>query len=100
MGLLSKPKKAKKTAEQEATEIRTRSLLDKEIGEEEDRFKLLAMGKLGRSSLLSGAPRNIQEAAGGVSRGGAGGAGSLLTGANKPSAGGFDKRNSINAKFR
>lgn len=80
MGLFSKPKKAAKTGEEKAAEIRTRSLLDKEIGEEEDRFKLLARGKLGRSSLLSGAPRNISEAASGSRRGGAGGAGSLLGG--------------------
>lgn len=46
------PKKPVKSAEQLATEIRTRSLLDKEIEEEETAFKLLRSKKLGRASFL------------------------------------------------
>ena len=63
MGVFSKPKAPAKTAEQTAGEQRTRSLLDKEIGESESLFKLLKSKTLGRSSLLTGAPRNIGEAA-------------------------------------
>lgn len=78
MGLFSKPKAPKATAEQEAISRRTTSLLDKEIEESEERFKALARGKLGRVSLLSGAPRNPLEAAIGGPRGGSSGVGSLL----------------------
>ena len=46
-------------------------MLDKEIEEQEDRFRALSRGKLGRASLLAGAPRTRGEAAG---RGGMGGA--------------------------
>jgi len=80
MGLFSKPKPAKKTAEQDATERRTQSSLNKEIEESEEKFKALARSKLGNVSLLSGAPRNVSEAASGSRSGGRGGAGSLLTG--------------------
>lgn len=80
------PKKPKPTAEEEAIGIRQRSLLDKEIEENEEKFKALARGKLGRSSLLSGAPSTANEAAGGVRRGGGSGAGSLLSGGT-PSTG-------------
>lgn len=79
MGIFEKPKAPAKTAEQVATEVRTRSLLDKEIEEEEDRFKVLASGRLGRKALLSGAPRSAREAASGATRGGGGGASSLLS---------------------
>lgn len=74
------PDKPKKTAEEKALETRQRSLLDEEIKENEERFKLLAKGTLGRGSLLSGAARTTEAAAGGARRGGAGGAGSLLSG--------------------
>ena len=76
-----KPKKPEKTGQELSLEKRQRSLLDKEIEEQEDRLKALARGKLGRSSLLSGAARTPTEAAGaGRGRGGAGGVGSLLGG--------------------
>lgn len=82
------PKKPKKTAQDLALERQQRTLLDKEIEEQEQRFKLLARGKLGRQSLLSGAPRTATEAAGGSGAGGGrGGAGSLLPGAGTPSGG-------------
>ncbi len=75
---MKKPKKPEASAEQKATEIRQRSLLDNEIEEQEEMLKKLARGKLGRGSLLSGAPRNTSEAASGASRGAGGGGGSLL----------------------
>lgn len=50
-----KPKKQPKTAEQNAIEIRQRSLLDDEIEDSERKFKALRRGNLGRASLLSGA---------------------------------------------
>jgi len=78
--MVKRPRAPAKTAEQEAIEIRQRKALDKEIEEEEDRFKLLARGKLGRASLLSGAPRTVEEAAGGGGRGGRSGPSSLLPG--------------------
>ncbi len=61
--MTSQPKAPAKTAEQEAAERRTRSLLDKEIEESEGRFKALARGKLGRVSLLSGASATPEGAA-------------------------------------
>ncbi len=79
MGLL-KPKKPAKTQEQIANEIRIKRDLNKEIEEEEEREAAIARGKLGRSSMLSGAPRTIAEVAGRPNRGGGGGAGSLLPG--------------------
>lgn len=78
MGFFSKPKAPAKTAEEEAGAIRTRSLLDKEIEEEEERLRFARRGKLGSRSLLSGAPRSALEAASGSFRGGGGGVGSLL----------------------
>ncbi len=75
---MKKPKKPEKTAEQLATETRQRSLLDDEIEDQEGLLKKLARGKLGRSSLLSGSPRSVSEAAGGANRGGGSGGGSLL----------------------
>lgn len=80
MSIFKRPKAPAKTAEQAAGEIRTRSLLDKEIEEEEERLRLARRGKLGRSSLLSGAPRTVSESAGSGIRGAGGGVGSLLTG--------------------
>lgn len=49
-------KTPEKTAEEKALEIRQRSMLDDEIQETEARLKAIARGKLGRKSLLSGAP--------------------------------------------
>jgi hypothetical protein len=94
MGIFSKPKAPKKTQEQVAGERRTQSLLDKEIEESEEKFKALARKKLGRQSLLSGAPRNITEAASGSRGGGASGAGSLLSG---PGGGGSSSGSSRSA---
>lgn len=74
------PKKPKKTGQELATEKRLRRSLDDEIREQEERFRLLARGKLGTQSLLSGAPRTAAEAAGGASRSGGRGVGSLLPG--------------------
>jgi hypothetical protein len=67
---MKKPKAPKKTAQEVAVERRQTIMLDKEIEEQEDRFRALSRGKLGRSSLLAGAPRTRGEAAG---RGGMGG---------------------------
>ena len=77
--MASSPKSPDKTAEELAIERRQRSLLDDEIGESEDRLKALARGTLGRSSLLSGAPKDRMAAAGGK-RGSSGGAASLVSG--------------------
>jgi len=74
---MKSPKKPKKTAEQKAVEHRQRSMLDEEIEEQEGRFKALARGKLGRVSLLSGAPKTVSEAVRGSSRGGGSGVGSM-----------------------
>lgn len=52
---MKSPKAPKKTAEEVAVERRQTMLLDKEIEEEETRFKQLAGGKLGKKSLLAGA---------------------------------------------
>ena len=68
---MKKPKAPKKTAQEVAVERRQTIMLDKEIEEQEDRFRALSRGKLGRASLLAGAPRTRGEAAG---RGGMGGA--------------------------
>jgi len=86
MSVFKKPKAPAKTAEQVAGEKRTRSLLDKEIGESEELFKTLTSKTLGRSSLLTGAPTSIANAASRKSVGGGGGGGSLLPGAGKASA--------------
>lgn len=89
---MKKPKAPKKTAQEVAVERRQTIMLDKEIEEQEDRFRALSRGKLGRASLLAGAPRTRGEAAGrggmgGGTRGttaggmaGAGGIGSLMSG--------------------
>jgi len=77
--MASSPKRPKKTAQEKAIEIRQRILLDEEIEESEERFKALARNKLGRKTLLSGAPRTPAEAAKGVRKSAGGtGAGTLL----------------------
>lgn len=73
--------KPKKTAEELALEKRTQIALDKSIGDQEDMFKALARGKLGRVSLLSGASKTAEDAATGKRFGTAGGVGSMLGGA-------------------
>lgn len=78
--MVARARRPEVTAEEVAIEKRQRSLLDKEIEESEEKFKALARGKLGRVSLLSGAPVTVAQAAGGANRGGRGGAGSLLSG--------------------
>ena len=50
------PKAPKPTAQQLAVERRQSMALDKEIEEQEQRFKAMARGKLGTKSLLSGVP--------------------------------------------
>lgn len=89
---MKKPKAPKKTAQEVAVERRQTIMLDKEIEEQEDRFRALSRGKLGRASLLAGAPKTRGEAAGrggmgGGTRGttaggmaGVGGIGSLMSG--------------------
>ena len=59
----SKPKAPKKTGEELATEKRTRSLLDKEIEEEEERFRMASRGQRGMKSLLGKAASNRKSAA-------------------------------------
>ena len=84
---MKKPKAPKKTAQEVAVERRQQIMLDKEIEEQEDRFRALSRGKMGKASLLGGAPTSRQEAAGVAGRrsglGGmtAGGVGGLLGGA-------------------
>ncbi len=84
---MKKPNAPKKTAQEVAVERRQQIMLDKEIEEQEDRFRALSRGKMGKASLLGGAPTTRQEAAGvggrrsglgGMSSGGVGG---LLGGA-------------------
>lgn len=74
------PKKEPKTAQELALERRQTQALDDEIEESEEKFKALARGKLGRGSLLSGAPRTAAEAASGRRSGGSSGVGSMLSG--------------------
>ena len=64
---MRKPKAPKKTAQEVAVERRQQIMLDKEIEEQEDRFRALSRGKMGKASLLGGAPRTRAEAAGGRS---------------------------------
>lgn len=71
---MKKPKAPKKTAQEVAVERRQQIMLDKEIEEQEDRFRALSRGKMGKASLLGGAPTSRQEAAGvGGRRSGLGG---------------------------
>ena len=60
---MKKPKAPKPSAQEVAMDIRQKRALDEEIGEQEQRFKALARGKLGSASLLGGAPRSRTEAA-------------------------------------
>ena len=69
---MKKPKAPKKTVQEVAVERRQTIMLDKEIEEQEDRFRALSRGKRGTVSLLGGAPRTREEAA---SRGRASGLG-------------------------
>ncbi len=85
LGLVkSGPKKPKKTPEEIALGIRQRSLLDDEIEESEKRFKAMARGNLGRSSLLGSAATNQAGAAGAAGAFNSGGSsrrsGTLLSG--------------------
>ena len=82
MGFLKKPKAPKPSAQELAVGQRQQRALDQEIGEQEQRFKALARGKLGSSSLLGGAPRSRTEAAmgGRASKGAAAGAGRSMLG--------------------
>ena len=79
---MKKPKAPKPTAQEVAIDIRQKKALDEEIGEQEERFKALARGKLGSASLLGGAPRSRSEAAmgGRSSKGAAAGAGRSMLG--------------------
>ena len=79
---MKKPKAPKPTAQEVAMDIRQKQALDEEIGEQEQRFKALARGKLGSASLLGGAPRSRTEAAmgGRASKGAAAGAGRSMLG--------------------
>ena len=74
---MKKPKAPKKTAQEVAVERRQTIMLDKEIEEQEDRFRALSRGKRGTISLLGGAPRSREEAA---SRGRAAGLGGGMMG--------------------
>ena len=82
MGFLKKPKAPKPSAQELAVGQRQQRALDDEIGEQEQRFKALARGKLGSASLLGGAPRSRTEAAMGsrASKGAAGAGRSMLGG--------------------
>jgi hypothetical protein len=79
---MKKPKAPKPTAQEVAVTQRQQRALDEEIGEQEQRFKALARGKLGSASLLGGAPRSRTEAAmgGRASKGAAAGAGRSMLG--------------------
>jgi hypothetical protein len=79
---MKKPKAPKPSAQEVAMDIRQKQALDEEIGEQEQRFKALARGKLGSASLLGGAPRSRTEAAmgGRASKGAAAGAGRSMLG--------------------
>ena len=84
-----KPKKEAKTAQEDALERRQSAALDKEIEDSEEKFKALARGKLGRVSLLTGAPKNAKEATSGPSnRGGSGGVGGIGIGSTPRAASG------------
>lgn len=87
---MKKPKAPKKSAQEVAVERRQTIMLDKEIEEQEDRFRALSRGKRGTVSLLGGAPRSREEAAsrgraaglgGSAGRSLVGGVGGLLGGA-------------------
>jgi hypothetical protein len=58
---VKKPKAPKKTAQEVAVERRQTIMLDKEIEEQEDRFRALSRGKRGTVSLLGGAPKLVRK---------------------------------------
>jgi hypothetical protein len=90
---MKKPKAPKKTAQEVAVERRQTIMLDKEIEEQEDRFRALARGKRGTVSLLGGAPRTREEAASrGRSAGLGGSAGRSLVGGMMGGMGGESVR--------
>jgi len=66
---MKSPKAPKPTAQQIAVERRQAIALDKEIEEQEERFRAAARGKLGTRSLLGGVPRSRAEAASGAGAG-------------------------------
>ena len=82
MSFMKKPKAPIPSAQEQAITKRQTIALDKEIEEQEQRFKALARGKLGSASLLGGAPRSRSESARGArgSAGGAGGSGRSMLG--------------------
>ena len=95
---MKKPKAPKKTAQEVAVERRQTIMLDKEIAEQEDRFRALSRGKRGTISLLGGAPRSREEAAsrgraaglgGAAGRSLVGGGGSGMAGGSVRTAGGY-----------
>jgi len=87
---MRKPKAPKKTAQEVAVERRQTIMLDKEIEEQEDRFRALSRGKRGTVSLLGGAPRSREEAAGrGRASGLGGSAGRSLVGGMMGGMGGM-----------
>ena len=86
---MRKPKAPKKSAQEVAVERRQTIMLDKEIEEQEDRFRALSRGKRGTVSLLGGAPRSREEAAGrGRAYGLGGSAGRSLAGRGGGEGGG------------
>ena len=98
---MKSPKAPKKTAEQVAVERRQTMLLDKEIQDEETRFRQLSRGKLGKASLLASAGGKTRGApaakaspttftGAGYTGGGFGGYGSY-TGAGRTTTGGAGK---------
>jgi hypothetical protein len=92
---VKKPKAPKKSAQEVAVERRQQIMLDKEIEEQEDRFRAMSRGKLGKASLLGGAPRTRAEAAGrGATAGGGAATGSRgsLVGGISGMAGGYGSR--------
>lgn len=83
--MASKPKRQLKTAEEKALEKRQQIALDKEIEEQEERLSMFTRKSLGRASLLSGAPKTAQQAAGKATEGGRMFSGRSAS--NSPSAG-------------
>lgn len=88
--MASSPKRPEKTAQEAAIERRQSMMLDDEISESEERLRLISRGKLGRDSLLSGAPTNSAQAA---NRGGR----SIMSG---KSSGGYSPGSSATASGR
>jgi len=83
------PRRQPKTANETALEKRQQTALDKEIEEQEERLTLFTRKSLGRASLLSGAPKTAQQAAGKASSNGRMfGGSSMSSGATGGSSGG------------